>query len=326
MLDPNPKPKGNPSLLRQLFEGGAFVPGAAGTNIIKNVGKQIASNVATNVDPYGYMNPVSRFLRGGVLNQMSENRMDTDYYNNLYKDEDKLLESKTRVDLANMWSGKQQRFNTVQKSEYRPTIGAEPNLQYYKIPAVEKNLFSTLVKTGIMKGRFNGPINSKEDLEKALDIGEDGYFSEVKDDSGKKIGYTGTIMSLGEGTVSVGEDEKGPYVSYYDKWDINPLSGLSSNLSNVLPKPLQRGIDKIVTGIPEKMGITSAPRVYGRIYFDRKTGKPVGKDFQNIFSQIQEESKKDEETRQEEIKKSGYTGRFSGLNKKASFASLKKKK
>lgn len=321
----NPKPK-QPSLLRQLFEGGAFVPTQGGlyTNLQK-IGKQITSNVASNIDPYSYRNPVSRFISAGLGNEKSEDRTEREMYlSSAGKNEN--IEDKNRIDLINMWAGKPQKFNTVQKSDYKPTISDEPNAKYYKIPELEKKLFSNLVRTGVMKGKFNGPIKSKKDLEDALDISEGGYFSEIKNDSGKKIGYTGTMMSLGEGTLSIGEDEKGPYLSYYDKWDINPLYGMSSAIGSVLPKSAQRGVDKIVTGIPESMGITSAPRVYGRIYFDRKTGKPIGKDFEDIFEKLKSESNKPEQPIYEGAKSSGYTGRFSGLiNKKSSNSAGNKK-
>ena len=42
MLDPTPKPK--PSLLRQLFAGGAFLPSPGGAyTTLKKIGKQIDS-------------------------------------------------------------------------------------------------------------------------------------------------------------------------------------------------------------------------------------------------------------------------------------------
>lgn len=341
---PDNKPK--PSLLRQLFEGGAFIPKASGLygvtkNVVRSLGREVTGNIAENIEPLGYTDEASKlksksdqkaenallsakkFFKAGVLAEMSPARMNTEEFVKANKGDN---EMKNRLDLVNMWAGKPQRFNTIQKSEYKPTVGAEPNMQYYKIPAVEKQLFSDLVRNGVMQGRFKGSIKSKQDLENALKIQEGGFFSEAKDESGKKIGYTGTIMSLGEGTVSVGEDAKGPYISYYDKWDINPLYGVSSAMGAVLPKSVQRGIDKVVTGIPEKMGITSAPRVYGRIYFDRETGKPIGKDFEDIFSKLQSEAKQAEQPVEEGKQSPGSTGGFAGLLKKKSSGPIGKKK
>lgn len=351
MVDTNPKPGSKPSLLRQLFEGGTFVPTAGGAyTALKKIGKQITSNIASNIEPRGYtdgrstaksqtmqdientINSAKKFTKAGILNEVSPYRMATDEFikSSQFSTDSAIQnaagESKERVDLVNMWAGKPQKYGTVQKSEYKPTIGAEEGIQYYKLPGVEKDLFGSLIRTGIMEGKFNKPVKSKQDLENALGIAKGGFFSEVKDDSGKKVGYMGTIRSLGEGTVSVGEDAKGPYISYYDKWDINPLAGASSALPGWVPDVVVKGIDKVVTGVPEKMGITSAPRVYGRIYFDRQTGKPIGKDFEDIFNKLKSESQGVEQPVEEGKKSSGSTGSFSGLLKKKSSGSVGKKK
>lgn len=339
---PENKPK--PSLLRQLFEGGAFVPGAAGTNIFRNVGKQIASNIASNVEPRGYTDGRStaksktmqdienaiasakKFTRAGILNEMSPYRASTEESVMTNKENTPVDENRERLDLVNMWAGKPQRFGTVVKSEYKPTIGAEEGIQYYRLPGVEKDLFSNLIRTGVMEGKFNKPVKTKQDLENALGIAKGGFFTEAKDESGKKIGYMGTIRSLGEGTVSIGEDAKGPYISYYDKWDINPLAGASSAMPSWVPDVITKGIDKVVTGIPEKMGITSAPRVYGRIYFDKQTGKPIGKDFEDIFNKLKSESQGSEQFVEEGKKSPSSTGGFSGLLKNKPSGPIGKKK
>lgn len=351
MADTNPKPSPRPSLLRQLFEGGAFVPSPGGLyTTIKKMGKQITSNIASNIEPRGYtdgrstaksqtmqdientIRSAKKFTNAGILNEVSPYRMATDeLIKNSEGSTDPFVnsiagEAKERVDLVNMWAGKPQKYGTVFKSEYKPTIGAEEGIQYYKIPGVEKELFSNIMRNGIMEGKFNQPVKTKQDLENALGIAKSGIFTEVKDDSGKRVGYMGTIRSLGEGTVSVGEDEKGPYISYYDKWDINPLAGASSAMPSWVPDIITKGIDKVVTGVPEKMGITSAPRVYGRIYFDRKTGKPIGKEFEDIFNKLKSESQGVEQPVEEGKKSPGSTSNFSGLLKKGSSGSVGKKK
>jgi hypothetical protein len=342
MPDQTSNTKGNPSLLRQLFEGGAFLPSPGGAyTTIKKIGKQITSNIASNIEPRGYTDGRStaksktmqdientiasakKFTKAGVLNEMSPYRMATENYVSANKDVD---ENKERLDLVNMWAGKPQRFGTVVKSEYKPTIGAEEGTQYYKLPGVEKELFASLMRNGVMEGKFNKPVKSKQDLENALGIEKGGFFTEAKDASGKKIGYTGTIRSLGEGTISVGEDAKGPYISYYDKWDINPLAGASSAMPSWVPNVVVKGIDKVVTGIPEKMGITSAPRVYGRIYFDKQTGKPIGKDFEDIFNKLKSESQGPEQPIEDGKQSSSSTGGFAGLLKKKSSGPIGKKK
>lgn len=351
MADTNPKPGSKPSLLRQLFEGGAFMPTPGGAyTTLKKIGKQITSNIASNIEPRGYtdgrstaksqtmqdientINSAKKFTKAGILNEVSPYRMATDdLIKNSEGSTDPFInsiagEAKERVDLVNMWAGKPQKYGTVQKSEYKPTIGAEEGIQYYKLPGVEKDLFGSLIRNGIMEGNFDKPVKTKQDLENALGVGRAGFFTEVKDDSGKKVGYMGTIRALGEGTISIGEDAKGPYISYYDKWDINPLSGASSAMPSWVPDIIVKGIDKVVTGVPEKMGVTSAPRVYGRIYFDRKTGKPIGKEFEDIFNKLKSESQGVEQPVEERKQSPGSTGSFSGLLKKKSSSSVGKKK
>lgn len=346
-----PDKKPSPSLLRQLFTGGAFLPSPGGAyTTLKKIGKQITSNIASNIEPRGYtdgrstaqsktmqdientINSAKKFTKAGILNEVSPYRMATDEFIKSSQgstdpiDNSISGESKERIDLVNMWAGKPQKFGTISKSEYKPTIGAEEGIQYYKVPGVERELFGSLIRNGVMEGKFNKPVKSKQDLENALGIAKGGFFSEVKDDSGKKVGYMGTIRSLGEGTVSIGEDAKGPYISYYDKWDINPMAGASSALPGWVPDVIVKGIDKVVTGVPEKMGITSAPRVYGRIYFDRQTGKPIGKEFEDVFNKLKSESQGTEQPVEEGKKGSSSTGSFSGLLKKGSSSSVGKKK
>ena len=60
---------------------------------------------------------------------------------------------------------------------------------------------------------------------------------------------------LGNYTIGVGEDEKGKYVSYYDKWDLDPT---------------KRGTDgeKIpyLRNLQDAIGVVS-PEIYGRLYY-----------------------------------------------------------
>jgi hypothetical protein len=75
------------------------------------------------------------------------------------------------------------------------------------------------------------------------------------------------MQPLGNAKISTGEDKKGYYVSYYDKWDINPFSG-GSKVNSTLASAL--GIDK-----KDDISGANGPEVYGRIYFDKKTGKRI---------------------------------------------------
>ena len=73
---------------------------------------------------------------------------------------------------------------------------------------------------------------------------------------------------LGRYTITKGEDEKGKYVSYYDKWDFNPFD------YNKYP-----GGESLSKAYEKTMGFfgMNAPEIYGRVYYDEKTGKAIRK-------------------------------------------------
>ena len=66
----------------------------------------------------------------------------------------------------------------------------------------------------------------------------------------------GNESGLGTYTVSLGEDEKGKYISYYDDWDINPTRGLSAKFKI----PLIEQIGDVVPG-------SNPFTIYGRRYY-----------------------------------------------------------
>ena len=61
-------------------------------------------------------------------------------------------------------------------------------------------------------------------------------------------------------------DEKGHYVSYYDKWDLHPFSDEVRSEAEI-----SRGLEN---KIQSAVGIKPA-EIYGRVYYDPKTGKPI---------------------------------------------------
>lgn len=80
----------------------------------------------------------------------------------------------------------------------------------------------------------------------------------------KKTGKNSQLIKgdgggLGSYTISLGKDEKGPYISYYDDWDINPFKGISAKL-NI---PIVSNIEDIVPG-------SNPYTVYGRRYYQKR--------------------------------------------------------
>jgi hypothetical protein len=73
---------------------------------------------------------------------------------------------------------------------------------------------------------------------------------------------TGNGGGLGTYTLSLGEDEKGKYISYYDDWDINPFKGISARTKI----PFVSTIEDIVPG-------SNPFTVYGRRYYEETNSK-----------------------------------------------------
>jgi hypothetical protein len=98
-----------------------------------------------------------------------------------------------RQDAFNLYMGKPQTNNTFDISEYKPSNSKNENVEYFKIKNYnyQKRLLDVDVNTHIKTGQ-----NVRR------------YDAEA---------------IMGTFTVSKGEDDKGKYMSYYDKWDLNPL-------------------------------------------------------------------------------------------------------
>lgn len=236
-------------------------------------GKKIVNNIAENVDPYSYDNfdygtgknidVLSRFVKAGLLGKKEYNRQQTEQMAKEGRDSfyDKSNEPKTRIDLLNMWAGKPQQFNTLEKSPYTPSIGGNPNTTYLRSKAVESDIVNNMFSTDAAKKILSNGIRSEEDLKKL--VNETGLPSSAKGKGGTSM----TVPGLGQGTIDIGKDNKGVYLSYADVWDVDPTSGTSATSKS--------GLIKGAVSLMQKSGLVSPPNVYGRIYFDPKTGKPI---------------------------------------------------
>lgn len=316
MADTNPKPGSRPSLLRQLFESGAFVPRAAGSfdvlkNVAKGVNMRINENLSENLDPYTYgegptnaeglmdklkfaAGAAKKYTRAGILNIKDPGRA--------ILDKNPSNQDMLRVDLLNIYAGKPQKYNTALKSEYKPSTSKDANKQYYRSKESEEDLLLSMLDSDSLNKLSKG-IKSKKDLEAAFT------------GKGKKVGegYQRTVSGLGTAKIGFGEDEKGPYVSYYDKWDLNPGSGKSSGLK------LGKSSDDLITRLTEALGATPA-EVYNRIYFDKKTGKPINPEHQEMFNKAISNAK------QAESDNASVSSWTAGKPITGGFAGLKKKK
>ena len=233
--------------------------------------RRALSNISENVNPYNYddvdmqtgenMPWLGRAIKG-ALGEKEPNRLLTEKAAQQGVDPytgNPSNEARTRLDLLNMLANRPQKYNTLEPSEYAPSIGAEKGSKYMKSSAIESDILNNMF-TQTEQGRkiLESGIRSEADLEKLLT--ESGLPYEKG-----KGGYVMKVPGLGQGTLGVKKDKKGTYLSYSDVWDVDPSRGTSGENTNLLSTAL---------GKFAKAGFVSPQKVYGRIYFDEKTGKP----------------------------------------------------
>lgn len=120
-------------------------------------------------------------------------------------------------DLFSLYLGQPQKFGSVGLSAYKPTVGKRENKTYYKI-----NEYGNRMPESI------------ESIDRYLE-----------DNTDKKLAHPDTRipftdLGLGSHTVTKGKDKRGEYISYYDKWDLNPMKdGNSGDLSMGIGRPFE---------------------------------------------------------------------------------------
>lgn len=214
-----------------------------------------------NIYPYGYSreyydkdynlkrdSPMNRLYKAVIKNEPEQERIQMEQEPGGF--------SREKLDLWGMYLGKGQKYNTIKESEYKPSIGSGKG-KYYSVPRLEEKIPISEIKSK----------DFADFRTKALDALSQNPASNVIEGSRKDNNAIFSIEPLGNAKMSVGEDNKGYYISYYDKWDINPFSGgtkVNNRLANMI------GLEKVddITG-------SEGPEIYGRIYFDKKTGKRI---------------------------------------------------
>jgi len=212
----------------------------------------IKDRLHKNMNDFEYDNPIEGIVNTVLLDKKrNPNKPDI-------KDKEEYVN--THSDMFNVYLGKPQNHNTLGISDYKPTKSSDKNTQYYKIEGSpnKEELYKTILKKGIKL----------------------------------KNGETTTIEDIGTGmgtfTVSRGKDEKGNYISYYDKWDVNPFKGeYSFNRLRLLDNEKYGDIS---------MGIGKPYEIYDRIYYEK-----------DYISQEEYDSKiSDLQVKEEKIKNSWY--------------------
>ena len=160
---------------------------------------------------------------GGILGKIKDDRSERGtqkrYEEELEQGKDieyDISQNHERIDLMNMMLNRPQAHNTISKSQYRPTKSKDKDAVYY----------------------------SSKKTEKAIK-------KKIRENDGISTGIWNIGKVLGNFTIDRGKDEDGrKYISYYDKWNINPTKGVIDD----------KTIDKI-------FGMKS-PEIYGRVYLD----------------------------------------------------------
>lgn len=106
--------------------------------------------------------------------------------------------SKYFTELSNYYKGDASYpYQYLYESEYKPTMGLGEDVQYMSI---QDDLFKQRIVEEFNKGKKKGnKVN---------------------------VSYAKDLDPLGKFSVYKGSDDKGDYLSYYDKWDVNPLADM----------------------------------------------------------------------------------------------------
>lgn len=218
-------------------------------------------NLAKNLHPKGY-DPLAKRLKGTILEDTTERLRE-------YNEEDPV--TRERVDLLHMVLGKPQLYNTIEESQYRPTKtkGDDSDTVYYRSKQEEKRILeyiNNLVENQPRDSQggiddFLSQLRSKRGPISYDPKAMTNYMQNMSlKRSGEGVDYPGPYGDvLGNYTLDIGVDEEGrEYISYYDKWNINPTNEWQS--SSLPFKISDERIDKTLN--------LKSPEIYGRIYLD----------------------------------------------------------
>ncbi len=290
--DIKPKPSKRPSMsdvISILIKSGV----ATGAPVYKSIASKIVnkglSNISENLSPYGYNSEEGssweRAFKSGVLNKKEKRRaeMEKDIQSGVNSPE-----SKARIDLLNILANKKQKYNTISSSPYIPP-DYKKGTQYVRSNEIDELVLN---KLGINKNK----ISSRKELDEALrnvtimkpserkPTEEELKISPFYTPLEPAIGKYGNLVYdrvMGDATYNIGEDEKGVYVSYRDKWDLDPEKGGSKETFKNVPEYSMMGIyqkggrllSKAASNLAKEY--SSPAEIYGRIYFDKKTGNRI---------------------------------------------------
>ncbi|NBW17922.1 MAG: peptidoglycan-binding protein [Caulobacteraceae bacterium] len=180
---------------------------------------KINKSLGKNLLPVSYENLPLRYILSSKFNVKESNRQFIDnLLNNKMTTEDKkqfndLIKTSglssdelkkryaNRMDAYNLYLGIPQKNNTLEVSNQVPSKSTEKNKTYYK--------YNDEAKNKLAKELIDWANTNSE---------EKGVLTDLKQ------------FVMGDYTVSKGKDKRGNYISYYDKWDLDPLGSQVKSL------------------------------------------------------------------------------------------------
>ena len=213
-------------------------------------------NLSENIDPYGYgNNPLNRLYKAVVLDKPEAGRDEMEFINkgagpdSEKQKRDLRYGESERQDLLSISLGQTPKHGVIAESLYRPANSTDSDATYYQSPATDTAIREVM----------NGSDYDQTLVQKNLKL----YLRGGSDEPHLQKGGLGSV--LGNFTIDKGQDENGYYISYYDKWDLNPLTS-------------KKGALRTLSDTVQSVVGVSTPEIYGRIYYDPKTGKPIDED------------------------------------------------
>ena len=196
----------------------------------------------------------------------------------------------THKDLLSLYLGKPQKYNTTSISKYIPSDSKDKGKEYFSINNQDFNDY-------VLKH------TDSDYLQSGLITGEIEY---ARDKNGNIIPNRYLISDIGTGlgsfTIGMGNDENGKYISYYDKWDLNPYKGeySAADISNI--EDLSLGIGKPF-------------EIYDRIYYRENLDRDKFKEYDDKISELYDLARKTQNIKYWEEANELYPIRNSYYNK-----------
>ena len=156
-------------------------------------------------------------------------------------------------DLYRYYGGQPLAHNVLVESKNKPSNSKDKNAKYISLnndPTFVNEIldnYKRVTSGNLDKGIENKLSNNSWAVSGYSSAGPNAHKT-------TKQGSEHHSNAIGRYTLSKGTDEKGDYISYYDKFDQGTGSGINPG---------------------EMLGLTKPFEIYDRIYIDSKTGKPI---------------------------------------------------